>query len=352
MDSLIIYFLPTIIALGIVTSYEDIKEGKIRNRYILAAFGIGLLTYLILISSGMTDWNHLLINLVFCIFALIVGFLIWHLDWWRAGDAKLFSIFAFLLPATAYARTTTPAPFLEIIINSVVPVSLYIAARLLIKSNSQTKLKALKDTFEPKSLGIIIISLFSASWLVLLLTQYLKIVQTFLLNFILIVIIIQIINRVFKENTFPILALIAILRVFLSKEYILTKSFMTGFLTTIILYICLIGFLRRLSEYDSYKVSIHNLKVGMVPAEGIFKNGLKGRFDENQKDKYLMTKTKPLRRKDIATIIRLHQRGLLHFNTLRIRSSLKFAPILFTGIIITMVCNGSMILFLINLLGA
>ena len=35
---LIYWFLPMILFLGIVTSYEDIKFGKIRNKWVISAY--------------------------------------------------------------------------------------------------------------------------------------------------------------------------------------------------------------------------------------------------------------------------------------------------------------------------
>ena len=48
MGDLITYFLPFIIALGLITSYDDIKKGKIYNKYIVASLIIGLLINIIL----------------------------------------------------------------------------------------------------------------------------------------------------------------------------------------------------------------------------------------------------------------------------------------------------------------
>ncbi|HII72027.1 TPA: hypothetical protein HA265_04700, partial [Candidatus Woesearchaeota archaeon] len=85
------YFLPTIIALGSITSYEDHKEGMIRNRYIVGAGVLGVLTYAFLALFGIASWADLGWQTVRALVALLIGFLIWQINWWSAGDAKLYA---------------------------------------------------------------------------------------------------------------------------------------------------------------------------------------------------------------------------------------------------------------------
>ena len=63
-------FLPIILFLGIVTSYEDWKEGKIRNKWLLIAFGLGIVANVVLYSNGIITMNYLGQSLLYAFFAL------------------------------------------------------------------------------------------------------------------------------------------------------------------------------------------------------------------------------------------------------------------------------------------
>ena len=57
---LIYWFLPMILLLGIVTSYEDIKFGKIRNKWIILALAYSIAANIALFSLKYydTDYNN------------------------------------------------------------------------------------------------------------------------------------------------------------------------------------------------------------------------------------------------------------------------------------------------------
>jgi Flp pilus assembly protein protease CpaA len=116
----IIIFLPVILFIGFITSYEDFSISKIRNKWIL----IGLLYPLIIYSfswilygvavnkivspfigriSSYLIWNFdkWCINLTI---SIAVAYLLWHFKMWGAGDAKLFICYAALIPMGQYSK--------------------------------------------------------------------------------------------------------------------------------------------------------------------------------------------------------------------------------------------------------
>jgi len=115
-------FLVPIFIIGFITSFEDFKYGKIKNKWIKIGFLCGLVIFTLYIF-----WNFFFLFLqyfqiaplsVFLLrfsylgevilntsIALIAGFLMWHWNTWSAGDAKLFVLFSFLLPLKFYANT-------------------------------------------------------------------------------------------------------------------------------------------------------------------------------------------------------------------------------------------------------
>ena len=95
---MIIYFLPAIILLGLITSYEDIKFGKIRNKWIVFSLCYTFIVYLILISyyyfNSMLSLGYLIELLTNFIFVVLIGFGFWYFKLWTTGDGKLFIAFA------------------------------------------------------------------------------------------------------------------------------------------------------------------------------------------------------------------------------------------------------------------
>ena len=166
MGGLIIYFLPTILALGLITSYEDIREGKIRNKYIIAAFVLSIATHAILYFFGMILLKNILDVLLSAIIALIIGVLLWHFGWWGAGDAKLYAAFAALMPHQQYLFKTTYVPSIDLLFNAILPLFIFLLFQIIIKTTNRQKKKFLMSAIEPKKLGITLLLIFSLGWLI------------------------------------------------------------------------------------------------------------------------------------------------------------------------------------------
>ena len=120
--------LPILLFIGLITSYEDIKYGKVRNKWIQLGFywGLGIFILLIIwrfLAAPLTKFfylqilhrsaespmpvftfnlDFLLSSLANCALAGIIAFFIWRINAWAAGDAKLFIVFSLLIPLTKY----------------------------------------------------------------------------------------------------------------------------------------------------------------------------------------------------------------------------------------------------------
>jgi len=99
-------FLIPIFIIGGVCSYTDIKCGKIRNNHIK----YGLFSVVFIYISFFLYYNHqekvfyfLLEMLLNGFIALISGYLLWYFKLWSAGDAKLFTLLALLIPLQFYS---------------------------------------------------------------------------------------------------------------------------------------------------------------------------------------------------------------------------------------------------------
>jgi len=105
MFFLSLLFGSIIIFIGGVTSYEDIRYGKIKNKWILSGLIGGILIFLLGISLGIIDnWAYIQKVIINTFIALVVGYLMWQYKLWAAGDAKLFALYAFLVPLNYYSN--------------------------------------------------------------------------------------------------------------------------------------------------------------------------------------------------------------------------------------------------------
>ncbi|PIZ69526.1 MAG: hypothetical protein COY10_01325 [Candidatus Portnoybacteria bacterium CG_4_10_14_0_2_um_filter_43_36] len=174
-----ILFLPAVFFIGLITSYEDVKYGKVRNKWIKLALFWGLaviiffyLWYLIAAPVSRFFYFQVLghpadsspaIFTVLPIYlskivlnaavSLVVAFLMWRAGAWAAGDAKLFFVYALLLPLKYYWKSYLPIfPSFVLLINIFIPVFAYLLlrsvfynAKYFYQTLKQKKIKTLRQ---------------------------------------------------------------------------------------------------------------------------------------------------------------------------------------------------------------
>ncbi len=128
--------LPILFLIGIATSYEDFRHGKIANRWIvfgivwsffvvlflLAVNFLGLAEIISLQYAGKVAMNFSAV--------IVVSFLMWKFGAWAAGDAKLFITFSVLLPLTFYWKSYLPIfPSFALLVNIFALIFLYMLVR-------------------------------------------------------------------------------------------------------------------------------------------------------------------------------------------------------------------------------
>ena len=151
-----ILFLPIVFFIGLITSYEDIKYGKVRNKWILLgliwglvvifsffvwyfiASPISLFYYFDVLNSpdnspapvftvSLVYLEKIIIN---ALIALAISFLMWRSNAWAAGDAKLFFVYSLLIPLKYYWKSYLPYfPSFVLLINIFIPILLYLLVR-------------------------------------------------------------------------------------------------------------------------------------------------------------------------------------------------------------------------------
>ena len=153
------FFLPGILALGIITSYTDIKSGKIKNKIVFGAIIYAILAN-ILISFVMPVTKEYMVHSFWNpASALIIGFIMWHMRLWTAGDGKLFVAFSALIPLSIYSLGYQKyIPSFTLLINIFIPALLIMVVFMIFKIKKSNLIKMLKtilkEFFLPKKLQI------------------------------------------------------------------------------------------------------------------------------------------------------------------------------------------------------
>jgi hypothetical protein len=168
---IVLYFLPAILLLGIITSYEDSKLGKIRNKWVAAAIIYSLVAYGIAFLKGNINGDYIIELITNTCFSIAVGFAFWYFKVWTAGDGKLFIAYSALMHLSVYKygyQKWIPSVTLLINIFMVGLVSMLII--IIYKSKFRDIMAAFlsfsKKFFQLKSLLNSFIYLFAIFWLV------------------------------------------------------------------------------------------------------------------------------------------------------------------------------------------
>jgi Flp pilus assembly protein protease CpaA len=346
MELLTLYFLPVILTLGIFTSYEDIKNGKIRNRHVATAMVLSIAIHCLLAIFNVIGQAQILYSLLNVFLAIAVGAAVWHFNAWSAGDAKLYVAFISLVPFSNYKHSTAPIPVFDIIINTAIPLFLFLIVEMIIKSNKKNITRSIKRIANWRYLTYTLLTVFSLSGILAFLFQYAGIIPNYIYMVISIIILSALLKKILSENLLPFLIFVSIIRIFLNTPYLTSINFWTEFLTITLSYTSFSIFLTGLSEIYTRGINIYKLKPGMTTAEAISKNGLLLKTENSTKENSLIPGGKRLKEEEIATIKKMHKEGKLHFNNLRIEQTQPMAPFMFFGTLTTIVAEGNVILFI------
>lgn len=358
------WFLPAIILFGVITTYTDLKEGRIKNKHILLALAYSFIAYTILIIINLSTIRigYFIEFLIMCALSLITGFIIWYIGLWTAGDAKLFLAYSALIPLSVYKYGHIPYfDSTNILINTFIPVSLYLFLTLMFKTNIQQKLLFLKQTLQPKEVFNLAVSLFAFLWGINLLFKIINFPIGYFFGIFLVFIIITLFEKIFFTKTFKLTIAISILRLILDPS-IYSFYFIKQFLLILGAFIFLRFLIIRTGFYFlTEEVDIELLKEGMMPAETVYKENGKYKkqrlilfslfsyIQENMKKKnYLFDPTQPLTKNDVNKIQKLKRK--LRFKHLGVQQTLPFAPFLFFGVLLTLLAQGNFILILIDII--
>jgi len=122
-------FLIPLFIVGGICCFTDIRYGKIKNKWILFGLMWAILLYLGLFLYNLfylcePENDRYLLNLLLNGgIAFLVGYGIWYFNLWSAGDAKLFTLYALLLPLKFYSKSYLPYfPSFCLLVNTFFPL--------------------------------------------------------------------------------------------------------------------------------------------------------------------------------------------------------------------------------------
>jgi len=355
------FFLPAIIALGIITSYEDLKYGKIKNKYILGALiysffvNLGLIIFL-KARTGVINYPYLTELSISIILSLILGFFLWYNKFWTSGDAKLYFAYSALMPLSAYGFGYIKyMPNLTILINTFIPLAIFYFFKIFFRTSYKEKRQTIGNLLKIKSFFTYIFTIFIIMWLPRLLLSF-GIKISFVEIMVIAILFSSFLNKLFKKNIIVILAIISIIRLILDKS-VYTFQFLKQF---ILFSLILVGFRTFFLELGknvfSEKKRIKDLEKGMILVDRVYKENNKYKKEDDkitisekiQKgmkkiDYYFKQNGNGLSYEDVKHIKRLYAEKKLSFSSIRVNKTTPFAHYMFIGILITLIFKGSFI---------
>ena len=344
-----------ILFLGVITSYEDYKFGKIRNKWVISALLYSIVLNSFFLATGNIGWADIGQIAINSLTVLVIAFAIWQLNLWSAGDAKLFFSFSMLVPLEAY-KVNDFGFFSSgsILLNTLV----FAFMVFLISSLRGFRLINTKNELKKISLENIVrmfLVIFSLSWM--LKTAFLLFnLELPKLFFLLIPLSLLLYNKISDKKLITGLVILSILRLAFDKE-ILSLSFWykMSYAFLVIFTINLVSASFLLNTFLK-NVRIKDLKQGMIPAELIYKRGktfrkikinvLSGANKRKGWQTLFYYKPEGLSNSDLSSI----RRFKYPFKSILIQKTVSFAIFIFAGVLLTIVFQGNMVLTLINFL--
>lgn len=157
-------FLPIILFVGVITSYEDFKDSKIRNRWVLFGLAYSFVVYLtswflqrffpeniVSLNFGDEVFSYLLWNFdkwsINLVISVSIAYILWHYKIWAAGDAKLFITYAALIPMGQYSKVYFNYYFASylLLLSIFIPATIYIFLKAVFHFIGTNSFKGFKE---------------------------------------------------------------------------------------------------------------------------------------------------------------------------------------------------------------
>lgn len=357
---------PTILSIlffGVITSYTDIKHGKIKNIFIIFLFVSGIIInifYTGTLTNPSIKIDSLFVQTVMNMtISFLVGFFLWASSLWSSGDAKLFFGYSALLPIFTYKFGYIPFfPSFTILINTFIPMASFLLVIALIRMDYKWLYNIIKKNFRIMWMVKLILFIFGFSYIIQAILSFLNIQTNFLLEIILLFVTMGILEKI-SNNLMLITSILGTtLKIILTFSSLLTLSFLIGFIGTMAFIIALMFLLNPIIEFSfTQRVKINDLKLGMVLGERLIKtrkgyikkqSSLLTIFDifKSMKENIAEKSITKLTEEEIKELKQLYEQKKLDFDYIKVTKTIPFAPFMFLGVLLTYLLQGSMLSYL------
>lgn len=352
-------------------TYTDLRERKIKNFCSYGAIYAGILCQVISVLSGDSP-------LLGSIATLLGGFCIVLALYWlgifAAGDAKLVWGASLLIPVGLFTEANAFAQYtpIALIINIFVPYSLILVAYLFIKTKTQQKWQAFmkifqQEDFRPQIFEMVfrLIFLLGLRQLVTLSLDWLGMELGFWHQLLLVLSLYFLLSYYIKKcglekirNAVVCIVLIELMVITTPWTLRAWSDAYVPFLKIYLVYVALFFFARQfIQNLDGMvfecEVDLSELKEGMVPAEQIVKiesedgevaYSKQGFALPNVLNTNIVLGTLPggVSTEKAAELKQLVGDGKFSDfdNKIRIQRSVRFAPVICLGVLLTLLCRG------------
>ncbi|MDE0425147.1 MAG: hypothetical protein OXN25_09785 [Candidatus Poribacteria bacterium] len=357
-------------------TYTDLRERKIKNYCSYGAIYAGILCQVISVLSGSSP-------LLGSIATLLGGFFIVLALYWfgifAAGDAKLIWGASLLMPVGLFTEANAFAQYtpMTLIINIFVPYCLILVAYLCIKTKMHQKWEAFVEIFRQENFReqifdmiFRLIFLLGLGQLIMLSLDWLGIELGFWYRLLLVLSLYFILSHYVEKfglerirNYVVCVVLIGLMVITTSWTLSAWSAAYVPLLKVYLVYIAIFFFGKHfVHNLDSMvldrEIDISDLKERMVPAEQIVK--IEGEDGElvyskqgfalpNVLNTNIVLGTLPggVSKEKVAELKQLAEDGKFadFDNKIRIQRSVRFAPVICLGVILTLLCRGPFFTF-------
>lgn len=350
--------LSIVLVLGGITSYTDIRYGLIKNIFLIVFLIVGVVYNLVMLDS-----NYYFLFVLNGLLCIIIGYLLWDIGLWNAGDGKLFSIYGIIIPVSLYSvKPVIPYfPSVLILINTFVPQFLILFCIVLFSSSWKEILRSLKTTFELKNISQIFLSILFFSLIAHMFASLLG----FSLNFFWSMIMLGILYYITSQFNLSVLISRIIMFVLSTISLFFIPSIKEFLITFVIMFFSYL--ILRIVAFElafnklTHRVPIRKLTPGMVLADVIYNEGEKqvirrpqlfsfiSYFKENRKDHYVDIRSEGITVKDIRRI-QLLQKKHPEMTHIKVHKTVPFAPYMLMGVLLTIMTAGNLFVVLFSYL--
>jgi len=329
--------------LGFGASYTDIKKQQIKNKHIVLALLIGFL-----INASFLNLNFFINYAVNIAFAAVIGFVLWYVRFWNAGDGKLFLAFIALLPINLLYRNNFYLFSYDVIFYTFVPVFFVFFVLLLLQTKVKEAWNIFKRSFTLRAVSGIFLAFFSFQWIIGLVVKSTGISLNMFISILILFFVFQGLEKILPVRLTYILLITATLRLIFDYRNLTTTAFLYPFLIQFSVFLFVVYFILHLAYFKYGKhVKIQDLQPGMLLSELIVKKedkyvvrpyvhiSLFSFLRERAKTKaFVDIKPSGLTAEEIETLKKLNKEGKLTFGSVLIQKRLPYAPFQFLGVLI------------------